>query len=156
MLHQLKGGSKNSGFKFLPFLVFSVSVAFRLFLVSFCQVSSVTQPAMLLFQLTKAHTKEERKSTRHNFQNHPEKIYTFSLSLLPMFTVSLIPCCKCRQKTVPQAPFFYNCIHYLYEQNTCIIVVIYCILSFLVSQGLIVRESLLFRSTLQFTSCDLF
>ena len=37
-----KGRSKNSEFRFLPFLVFSVSVAFHLFLVSFCQVSSVT------------------------------------------------------------------------------------------------------------------
>ena len=36
------GSSKNSGFKFLPLLVFSVSVAFHLLPVSFCQVSSVT------------------------------------------------------------------------------------------------------------------
>ena len=53
----LKGGSKNSGFKFLPFLVFSVSAAFRLFRCHFVKSHQSHSPLCSFFNLQK-HTRK--------------------------------------------------------------------------------------------------
>ena len=54
---RLKGGSKNSGFKFLPILMFSISADFRLFRCHFVKSHQSHSPLCSFFNLQK-HTRQ--------------------------------------------------------------------------------------------------
>ena len=58
---RLKDGSKNSGFKFLPILVFSVSAAFRLFRCHFVKSHQSHSPLCSFFNLQK-HTQKKSEN----------------------------------------------------------------------------------------------
>ena len=75
-------------------------------------------PLCSFFNLQK-HTQKKNENQRDIiFRTTLKRFTPFSLSLLPMFAVSPITCCKCRQKQTPQAPFCYNWISFL--QKHCL------------------------------------
>ena len=58
---RLKGGSKNSGFKFLPILMFSISAAFRPFRCHFVKSHQSHSPLCSFFNLQK-HTQKKNEN----------------------------------------------------------------------------------------------
>ena len=58
---RLKGGSKNSGFKFLPILMFSISADFRLFRCHFVKSHQSHSPLCSFFNLQK-HTQKKNEN----------------------------------------------------------------------------------------------
>ena len=71
----LKGRSKNSEFRFLPILVFSVSAAFRPFRSHFVKSHQSHSPLCSFFNL--------QKHTQKKIENQLDIIFRTSLKCLP-------------------------------------------------------------------------